>query len=547
MVTPIILPFVVGLALTFVIEALLRPAVMPFWRREPATLAVHLGSGCLLFALFLLVLQRPWFAMVFIASLQLVVVQSSNTKSATLKEPFICQDFEYFLDAIKHPRLYVPFFGIGLAVAASSAGVLAIAAFLWLEPSLAGQGGAAALFTPVGLLLAAAAALLLPGLKRLPPCTLAPQQDLHRLGLFAALWRYGLLALKPLPAEALTTPFAAAAPSPTPAPTALPHLVVVQSESFFDPRDWQADLPDTLLPHFDALTRDALCQGPLQVPAWGANTVRTEAAFLTGQPPEALGIHRFTPYRPLTRAPVASLASRLRALGYRTVCVHPYPASFYLRHKVIPNLGFDEFLDIRHFDGGERDGQYIGDLAVAEKVGTLLNDSDNRPLFVFAITMENHGPLQLERPVPEDAPALPPAVAESLTPEAAADLRVYLRHLANADAMLGRLRRQLTPTEPDSRHGMLCWYGDHVPIMSDVYHRLGEPSGDTCYAIWSSRTSPANGATASTPLAVSELGMMTLDTLLLRDSQLAVTSRHDATSCDNDDAAGQNQSHQEQE
>ena len=161
--------------------------------------------------------------------------------------------------------------------------------------------------------------------------------------------------------------------------------------------------------------------------------------------------------------------------------------------------------------------------------------------------MENHGPLQLERPVPDDAPALPASLAKSLTPEAAADLRVYLRHLGNADAMLGRLRRQLTPAEPGSRHGMLCWYGDHVPIMSGAYRRLGEPSGDTCYAIWSSRTSPAHRRTASAPLAVSELGMMTLETLLLRDSQLEMASRHDATSRDHDDAAGKNQSHQEQE
>ncbi|MFB9353157.1 hypothetical protein ACFFUA_38175, partial [Streptomyces heliomycini] len=88
MASVIVAPFVTGLALTFVIEALLRPPVMPFWRRAPATLAAHLGSWCLLYALFLLVLQRPWLAAGFVTSLQLVVVQSSNTKSATLKEPF---------------------------------------------------------------------------------------------------------------------------------------------------------------------------------------------------------------------------------------------------------------------------------------------------------------------------------------------------------------------------------------------------------------------------------------------------------------------------
>jgi hypothetical protein len=562
MSTTTLAPFLSGLALTFVIEALLRPPVEAFWRRPPSTLAVHLGSWCLLFVLFLLVLQRPWFAVAFIASLQLVLVQSSNTKSATLKEPFICQDFEYFLDAIQHPRLYVPFFGIGLAVAASSAGALAIAVFLWLEASLVTRQGPPALLQPTGLLLLMAAALLFPGLNRLPPCRLQPQQDLERLGLFAALWSYGRLALRPLPSEALETPFASPPPNAGPATDHLPHLVVVQSESFFDPREWNERvgdglLPDDLLPHFDALRQDALMQGPLRVPAWGANTVRTEAAVLTGLTPEALGIHRFTPYRQFTRRPVASLASRLRRLGYRTVCVHPYPASFYLRHRVMPRLGFDDFLDSRHFQDADRDGQYIGDQAVAKKVGTLLDDSDNRPLFVFAITMENHGPLHLERPVPEDAPRLPEATARHLEAEDIADLRVYLRHLRNADAMLGRLRERLTPASAEARHGMLCWYGDHVPIMSGTYDRLGEPSGDTCYAIWSSRRGLPGAPPAAQPLPAGALGMTTLDALLQEvgrheaghDATIRDNVRDDVRDDirDNKDAVGQNQSHQEQE
>ncbi|QTF91802.1 LTA synthase family protein [Halomonas sp. BM-2019] len=548
MTITILAPLLCGLVLTFVIEALLRPPVAPFWRRPPSTLAVHLGSECLLFALFLLLLQRPWFAVAFIASLQLVVVQASNTKSATLKEPFICQDFEYFLDAVKHPRLYVPFFGIGLAVAASSAGALAIAGFLWLEPSLLSRQGPAALLPPAGLLLIAAA-LLLPGLKHLPPCRLAPQADLHRLGLFAALWAYGRLALRALPEASRVTAFATPA-TPPPAPERLPHLVVVQSESFFDPREWHAGLADApiaggLLPHFDALRRDALMQGPLQVPAWGANTVRTEAAVLTGLTPEALGIHRFTPYRQFTRGPVASLASRLRGLGYRTVCLHPYPASFYLRHQVMPQLGFDDFLDSRHFRDADRDGQYISDAAVTKKVGTLLDDSDNKPLFVFAITMENHGPLHLERPVPEDSPRLPEATARHLEAADLADLRVYLRHLRNADAMLGRLRERLTPSSPEARPGMLCWYGDHVPILSGVFRRLGEPSGDTCYALWSSRPGVPGAPAMAKPLAASALGMTTLEALL-REAGLPQAGQ-DAAMGDHNDAVGQIQSHQEQE
>jgi len=33
----------------------------------------------------------------------------------------------------------------------------------------------------------------------------------------------------------------------------------------------------------------------------------------------------------------------------------------------------------------------------------------------------------------------------------------------------------------------LCFFGDHVPILPDVYQAVGEPAGDTDYLIWSNR------------------------------------------------------------
>jgi phosphoglycerol transferase MdoB-like AlkP superfamily enzyme len=90
--------------------------------------------------------------------------------------------------------------------------------------------------------------------------------------------------------------------------------------------------------------------------------------------------------------------------GYRTVCVHPYAASFYSRDKVYPQLGFDEFIDLRAFAGAPKSGPYVSDLAVAERVCSLLSARlTSRPLFVFVITMENHGPLHLEKVHPGDA------------------------------------------------------------------------------------------------------------------------------------------------
>ena len=218
----------------------------------------------------------------------------------------------------------------------------------------------------------------------------------------------------------------------------------------------------------------------MKVPAWGANTVRTEFAFLSGIGEDKLDVHRFNPYRAIAAGrEVFSLASCLKRLGYRTVCVHPYPASFYRRDRAYPRLGFDEFLDIRAFGGATRVGPYIGDLAVADQIEAILLEARS-PLFIFAITMENHGPLHLERAGPSDMDDLytrpPPAGCDDLT--------IYLRHLRNADRMISRLGATLGQCEHPAN---LCWFGDHVPIMSAVYEIFGSPCGRVEYVFWSNQ------------------------------------------------------------
>ncbi|MGO1431941.1 MAG: LTA synthase family protein, partial [Halomonas sp.] len=188
MINALAWPLLAGLLISGMFEALLSPRPRPFWQRGMAANSVHIGSWLLLFGLLGLLLQRPWFAAMVILSLQLVVVQSSNTKSHTLNEPFICHDFEYFWDAVLHPRLYVPFFGIGLAIAASSAAAVAIGAFFYWEGSLVTSEGTSRFLINAFGLITAGAVLLALSVHRLPAITLQPVEDMHRLGLFTSLW-----------------------------------------------------------------------------------------------------------------------------------------------------------------------------------------------------------------------------------------------------------------------------------------------------------------------------------------------------------------------
>jgi len=472
----VVLVFVSGLLLSLLLEhLLLRPTECRSWRRPVASWCLHIGSWGLLFALDLLLVQRPWFALTLVTAFQLLILLVNQAKYASLREPFIVHDFEYFTDVFRHPRLYLPFLGVWRAGAAVLGFIGALVAGMSMEPSLLAVEGHAAFFSQLAVLVAGSAGLLAFGLKALPVPALKPATDLRQLGVAGSLWAYGR-ALWRSEAVAPRPEFEAPLSEPQ---AEQPHLLVVQSESFFDPRLSYTQVRSDVLAGFDRVCQQSRQYGRVQVPAWGANTVRSESAFLTGLNAEALGIHQFNPYWYLAKHDLPTLVSCMKAQGYETVCVHPYPQQFYLRDRVFPRLGFDRFIDGTAFDDSHKDGQYISDAAVTDCIEQLLSRATDRPLFVFVITMENHGPLHLESAAEIEATDF----LNSPLPAGCDDLLVYLRHLKNADRMLERLTALLA-SQP--RQGLLCWYGDHVPVMTSVYDQLGEPVADTPYLIWHS-------------------------------------------------------------
>lgn len=501
-----------GVLFSMALESLVRPRPRPLRQRPGAALQIHLASWLLLYSAFLLVVQRPWFASAFILCLQLVLLQTNLVKWRSLKEPFLYQDFEYFVDAVRHPRLYLPFFGIWLAIGASLAGVVAISAFLWLEPWLITRVGISHFAMGIAVQFTLGLLLAVHALKHLPAASLEPVKDLTRLGLYGYMWSYARLQHLPIDTQGSSDVFQTVQAQDD--NTVLPDVIAVQSESFFDPRRWSQQVQTDVLAQWDSLVSESLAHGTLSVPAWGANTVRTEAAFLTGLTPCDLGVHRFSPYRQLVKQTVPSLLNAVKQLGYRIVVIHPYPASFYFRDRVMPALGADEFIDISHFTADERDGQYISDAAVARALDKVFTRQDDRvknapPLFVFVITMENHGPLHLESRREGDEQRLAPAHQSQASAAHYHDLLIYLRHLSNADQMLDILRQQLK-ARPNG--GLLCWYGDHVPIMPTTYGRLGEPNGTTDYLIWS--TQQPGQKSAPRHRSVNQLGGELLNAIL---------------------------------
>ncbi|MDX3983785.1 MAG: LTA synthase family protein [Achromobacter sp.] len=520
---PLLPPYLIGLVLSFAVEALLTPRPVAPWRRPMAAVGVHVGVWTLAFALELMLFRRPYFAVANVLAIELLIVLVSNAKYKALKEPFVYPDFEYFLDAVKHPRLYLPFFGVGKAVAAGGGYGLALWAGLALEDSVtAGAGMWLVSFAdlpqehmfdptaPTSLFFGHATVIALIGatatvqIGRHLRAELNADADLTHFGLFASLCAYRRLERESVAPVRELASFKATRAAIEDGP--LNDIIVVQSESFFDARRAYPTVSEDVLSNFDVLRSESEQHGVLTVAAWGANTVRTEFSFLAGMNPEKLGIHRYNPYRKLAVKGFPTIASHLRCLGYKTICVHPYHKKFYGRDKVFPAIGFDEFVDIEHFKDAKLEGAYVADSEVCKKIIDILRESSNQPIYVHVITMENHGPLHWEKISQEEIEGL---VTNPL-PKSCEDLAIYLRHLRNADTMFGELRRALLHRDKEAT---LCIFGDHVPIMPTVYGKLGMTDGTTDYLIWRARRSTQG---VSRPMRIEHLAHAMLNVAALR-------------------------------
>lgn len=487
--------FLLGLAISLAVWLGLRWLVgaWPFGSQknvQPIAMALD-ALPCLAgFGLFLLPTGRPILAGLVVLCLGIGMGVADRVKRAVLGEPVVFADRAELIEVVRHPRLYLAFVGTGRMILATIALALAVIWVIHLEPPL----------WPVHLISAALLALVAAIIGRLlfvvpssrPLCDklaaayrrLAPSRDpmidAERFGLLAMCIIHATLARS----ERAARQHAAQA-RVWPALPANGPILIVQGESFVDARRLDPVL-DGHLPNFARLQAQSVQHGKLEVPCWGANTIRSELAVLTGLNTDDLGLDRFNPYEHFARVPLPSLARQARAAGYRTICIHPYDADFYYRDKVMPLLGFDQFIGIEGFAGAARSGPYVSDVAVADCMAKLLREHGPRVL-IFAITMENHGPWDAghealpSASLPESWRGLPDA------PEIAR----WLKHLQSTDAMIPILQDAITAS---GSPGWLVFYGDHQPSLNGAFQAPGANDRKSDYAIWGSDQKPGAGA-----------------------------------------------------
>ncbi|AOI77810.1 LTA synthase family protein [Burkholderia sp. NRF60-BP8] len=455
-----------ALVLSFGLDLIARPRGA--WHRPLAAVLLHAFAVVCVFCVVFSLTIRPLFSAFVSVALVGLLAAVNNAKYESLLEPFVFTDLSLFSQLFSHPRLYLPFLSGGKVVAIATGVILLMSGYVLERPLFPSFRGVAMLGAAMCFLCARwfAADLEL---------SLVAADDRRRFGFFAVFAAYLLNGLRISTVREFERQMGVGV-FVSGAPAKCPDVVVIQSESFFDVRRVGPAINRDILSRFDRACQEATVYGELTVPAWGANTMRTEFSVLTGLSFERLGYARFYPYAFVRRA-CASIASWFGRGGYETLALHPYYADFFGRNRVFPLLGFNTFLDIEYFADAPRAGPYISDAAVLDAVITALESEREKPRFIFAMTMENHGPLHLEQVLPGESSS------RHTLGEGASwrDLTAYLRHIENADAMIGRLLDHLRASD---RETVVCFYGDHVPALPHVFEKLGVSPQTSDYFIW---------------------------------------------------------------
>lgn len=235
-----------------------------------------------------------------------------------------------------------------------------------------------------------------------------------------------------------------------------PNVIMLQLESFFDPLQYRNyEFQNDPVPFFRYL-KDKYPSGYLSVPSVGAGTANTEFECITAMNLDFFGPGEY-PYKTvLQKTSCESVAFDLKELGYGAHAIHNNEGTFYDRHKVFSQLGFDTFTPIEYMYNVERNPTgWCKDKILIGEIEKNLNSTDG-PDFIYTISVQGHG-------------AYP-------------DFEYYCSQVSEMDQFIQNLvfalNRRKEPT-------VLIMYGDHLPGFSwETADMKNNSLFQTQYVVW---------------------------------------------------------------
>ena len=286
-------------------------------------------------------------------------------------------------------------------------------------------------------------------------------------------------------------------------PAEKPDIIVVMSESFWDP----TKLPGVTITPDPIPNVRALRSGYMFSPEFGGMTANIEFEALTGFS-NAFLPEGSIPYQQYVRTPMPSLATFLKSEGYGARAIHPGTNWFWNRGAVYADFGFDDFLSEETLPptgkaraAGLRRGDDRRDHPRGRRQRAIRSSSSPSACRTTAPTSRT---ATTTRPTRSQAP---------ISTWARESLLSYAEGSADADRGLERLIEWAKKRE---RPTVIAFFGDHLPPLGPVYVETGflkdnvaprrEPTPEaalehhqTPLIIWSNRTGPAQDMGAVSP------------------------------------------------
>lgn len=240
-----------------------------------------------------------------------------------------------------------------------------------------------------------------------------------------------------------------------------PNILVVMSESYADFRllgsEPKTNVPVT--PFWDELEENTV-KGYALTSVFGGSTANAEFEFLTGFTMGFLP-DGATPYQQYIHKDTFSLAWVLDSYGYQCVSTHPYLANGWNRPAVYPRLGFRESTFEEAYPHEKMMRSYVSDQEMFEYILAELKKERELPLFLFGITMQNHGGYELT-----DKNFTQTVFLEGYD-RSYPSVETYLSLIQQSDMAMEYLLTELAEFEEDT---VVLFFGDHFPQLEQEFY-----------------------------------------------------------------------------
>jgi len=252
-----------------------------------------------------------------------------------------------------------------------------------------------------------------------------------------------------------------------------PNIIMIMSESFFDPYVIpNVKYSEDPIPNIRKYIKNNY-SGKMITSTFAGGTSYIEFEAFTGEPTEFFP-YGTVPYVDLVNQIENSetIQKVLKENGYKTIAMHSYERDFYNRDVAYTKLGFDEFYDIETLKTLWNYGKYVSDVSLVDNIISKLDEQkkskNKEPVFVWALTMQNHTPYSTAYYDKENLYV--DVEGKTLTDASKDKLKAFVNGLVETDKSMKKLLDYLDKSKEPT---VVLFYGDHLPALYEVYYDAG--------------------------------------------------------------------------